>query len=102
MHPMTQFSMGVMACQPQSKFAKAYRDGVHKTKYWESTLEDALDVCAKVSRIAALVFNNSYGKGRKVPEADETLDYGANYAKMLGYEDKTFWELMRLYLVLHA
>jgi citrate synthase len=46
MHPMTQLSMGVMACQPNSKFAKAYRDGVHKSKYWETTLEDALDVCA--------------------------------------------------------
>lgn len=60
MHPMTQFSIGVLAAQPSSKFAKAYKDGVHKSKYWESTLEDALDVCAKVSRIAALVFNNAY------------------------------------------
>jgi citrate synthase len=61
MHPMTQFSMGVLACQPQSHFAKAYREGVHKDKYWETTLEDALDVCAKVSRIAAIVFHNCYG-----------------------------------------
>ena len=60
MHPMTQFSIGVLACQPGSKFAKAYKDGVHKSKYWESTLEDSLDVCAKVSRIAALIFNNTY------------------------------------------
>lgn len=60
MHPMTQFSIGVLACQTGSKFAKAYKDGVHKSKYWESTLEDSLDVCAKVSRIAALVFNNTY------------------------------------------
>jgi citrate synthase len=60
MHPMTQFSIGVLAAQPGSKFVKAYKDGVHKSKYWESTLEDALDVCAKVSRIAALVFNNAY------------------------------------------
>lgn len=94
--------MGVMACQSNSKFAKAYREGVHKSKYWETTLEDALDVCAKVSRIAALVFNNSYGNGKPIPEPDETLDYGANYAKMLGFDDHTFWELMRLYIVLHA
>lgn len=86
MHPMTAFSMGVMTCQSNSKFAKAYREGVHKTKYWETTLEDALDVCAKVSRIAAIVFNNSYGKG-PIPDADPSLDYGANYAKMLGFED---------------
>jgi len=53
---MTQFSAGVLMCQPDSKFAKAYKDGVHKTKYWESTFDDAIDVCAKASRIAALIF----------------------------------------------
>lgn len=94
--------MGVMACQPNSKYAKAYRDGVHKSKYWETTLEDALDVCAKVPRIAGLVFNNSYGHGKPMPDQDPLLDMSANYARYLGIEDKNFWELMRLYLVLHA
>ena len=61
MHPMTQFSMGVLACQPSSKFAKAYREGIHKSKYFEPIFEDALDVCAKVSRIAAIVYHNCYG-----------------------------------------
>jgi len=91
-----------MACQQNSKFAKAYREGVHKSKYWETTLEDALDVVAKVSKIAAIVFNNSYGKGKAMADPDSHLDYGANYARMLGFEDKAFWDLMRLYLVLHA
>lgn len=31
MHPMTQLSAGVLACQPGSKFVKAYTDGIHKT-----------------------------------------------------------------------
>jgi citrate synthase len=47
MHPMTQFSIGVMACQPESIFAQKYRDGLHKSKYWEYTYEDALNVIAK-------------------------------------------------------
>lgn len=58
--------MGVLACQPSSKFAKAYDQGVHKSKYWESTYEDALDLCAKVSRVAALIFNNKYGEVRLI------------------------------------
>ena len=102
MHPMTQLSMGVLACQPQSKFAKAYSDGIHKSKYWEPTFEDALDVCARVSRIAAIIYHNCYGDKNNIPKADPALDYGANYAKMLGFNDKTFWELMRLYIVIHA
>lgn len=34
-HPMTQFSIAVMAMQSGSIFAKAYRDGVHKSKLWD-------------------------------------------------------------------
>merc|ERR1712039_795252 len=30
------------------------------------------------------------------------LDWGANYARMLGFDDQTFEELMRLYLVIHS
>jgi citrate synthase len=101
MHPMTQFSAGVLACQPRSKFVEAYQNGIHKSKYWEPTLEDALDLCAKVSRIAALVFHNCYGTGA-IPDMDPKLDYGANYANMLGISNPDFHELMRLYIVIHA
>lgn len=100
MHPMTQLSMGVLACQPRSKFATAYSNGIHKSKYWEPTLEDALDLCAKVSRIAALIYHNCYGG--KIADRDPSLDYSANYANMLGFKDHDFWELMRLYIVIHA
>ena len=102
MHAMTQFSMGVMACQPKSHFMNAYQSGVHKTKYWESTLEDCLDLCAKVSRIAAIVFQNKYGDASSMPARDGALDYSANYANQIGFTDEKFWELMRLYITIHA
>ena len=35
MHPMTQFSAAITAMQMESKFAKAYAEGIHKSKYWE-------------------------------------------------------------------
>ena len=35
-------------------------------------------------------------------DRDSSLDYGANYANQLGFTDKEFWELMRLYIVIHA
>ena len=102
MHPMAQLSAGVLMCQPRSKFAEAYQSGIHKTKYWEPTLEDALDLCAKVSRIAAIVFHNCFGDNSKIPDRNANLDYGANYANMLGFTNEEFWELMRLYIVIHA
>ena len=89
-------------CQPESKFVKAYTDGIHKLDYWKPTLEDALDLCAKVSRIAAIVYHNSFGDNGAIPDRDASLDYGANYANMLGFTNQDFWELMRLYIVIHA
>lgn len=47
MHPMTQFSIGALACQPESIFAAKYRDGLHKSKYWEYVFEDSMNVIAK-------------------------------------------------------
>ena len=32
---MSQFSAGITAMQAESKFAKAYSEGIPKTQYWE-------------------------------------------------------------------
>jgi len=100
MHPMTQFTIGLNACQTDSKFAKAYQDGCPKTEYHTHVLEDILDVFAKLPEIAATVYRNTYFDG--VVNKDETLDYAGNFCRMLGYTDEQFDELMRLYLVIHT
>eukprot|EP01038_Epipyxis_sp_PR26KG_P010599 gene10599-14239_t len=102
MHPMTQLSIGLLACQTQSKFAAAYSKGVNKTKYWESTLEDVLDVIAKLPEIAALIYRCSFKDGKLVKDTSGTLDYSASFNRMLGYDSPAFDELMRLYLVIHS
>ena len=58
--------------------------------------------CHSLSRIAAIIYHNCFGDNTKVPAADPSLDYGANYANMLGFTSTDFWELMRLYIVIHA
>jgi|Transcript_20365 citrate synthase len=100
MHPMTQFSLGLQACQTESHFAKAYADGVHKSKYWEPTYEDVLDVVAKLPEIAALIYRNTYFDGKVT--RDHSLDYSGNFCRMLGMDSAGFDELMRLYLVIHS
>ena len=35
LHPMSQFSSAISAMQLESKFARAYAEGMPKTKYWE-------------------------------------------------------------------
>eukprot|EP01006_Ploeotia_vitrea_P010901 TRINITY_DN28817_c0_g1_i1.p1 TRINITY_DN28817_c0_g1~~TRINITY_DN28817_c0_g1_i1.p1 ORF type:complete len:461 (-),score=-4.98 TRINITY_DN28817_c0_g1_i1:131-1513(-) len=102
MHPMTQFSAGLMACQTESKFAKAYAGGVSKKDYWEYTLDDVLDVIAKLPEIAALVHSCTFRDGNIERDTTGKLDYSANFCRMLGYTSNDFDELMRLYLVIHA
>merc|ERR1711871_1733693 len=101
MHPMTQLSSAILACQTESKFAQAYSDGASKMDYWETTLEDSLNLIAKLPEIAALIYRCSFHDG-KVPAYDKSLDYSANFARMLGYNNEQFDELMRLYLVIHS
>ena len=101
-HPMVLFSQAVLALENDSKFKKAYQAGVKKDMYWESTLEDALDLTAKLPTIAAFIYRLKYGDGKE-PKYDPNLDYGANFAKMLGVKDeKGYAELSRLYFILHS
>ena len=104
MHPMTQLASAVLALQPHSKFAAAYSNGVAKSKYWESAFEDIMDLIAKLPTVAALIYRNSYHAGGNGLAAayNPQLDYSANFARMLGFTDPQFDELMRLYLVIHA
>jgi citrate synthase len=100
MHPMTQFNIGLMACQTESKFAAAYHDGVHKSKYWEYAYEDILDVIAKIPTLAAIVYRCTYKDG--VVKGDKSLDLSGDFCRMLGFSDPSFDELMRLYLTIHT
>jgi citrate synthase len=96
MHPMTQFSLGLMACQTESLFSKKYADGtMSKSSYHTVALEDILNVVAKLPELAAIIYRNLYFDG--VVTRDESLDYSGNFARMLGYDNYGFDELMRLY-----
>lgn len=100
-HPMTQFTTGVMALQVQSEFQKAYEKGIHKSKLWEPTYEDSMSLIAQVPLVAAYVYRRMYKNGNTIPK-DESLDYGANFAHMLGFSSSDMHELMRLYVTIHS
>lgn len=102
LHPMAQFSIAVTALESESQFAKAYAKGVHKSKYWEYTYEDSIELLAKLPNIAARIYRNVFHDG-KLAEVDQSLDYSANLANLLGYgSNQEFVELMRLYLTIHS
>ncbi|MGB8213764.1 MAG: citrate (Si)-synthase [Anaerolineales bacterium] len=102
-HPMVLFSQAVLALESGSKFAKAYHAGVKKDAYWESTLEDSLDLTAKLPVIAAFIYRLKYFNEARKPKYNAHQDYGTNFARMLGVADrKGYAELARLYFILHS
>lgn len=100
-HPMTMFTVAVMALQTESLFAKAYADGMNKKDYWSYMYEDSLNLIARLPRVAAYIYRRKYKNGEHI-QPNGMLDWAGNFAHMLGYEDEGFKELMRLYMVIHA
>lgn len=104
LHPMTQFAIAVSVLNHDSKFAKAYENGIHKSKYWETTFDDCLDLIAKLPQIAAKIYQNTYLGGGPLPgKIDLDRDWSYNYALMIGKNDQAgFVDLLRLYFALHG
>jgi len=107
MHPMTQLSMAVMSLQQHSKFQTQYETGtMRKREYWMYTIEDSFDLIAKLPRVAAAIYRNTFHNATEMwTPSDPNLDLSANFANQLGSqfaENNTFKDLLRLYLVIHS
>jgi citrate synthase len=63
--------------------------------------EDAMNILAKLPLIASYIYRKTYKNDEHIPP-DPNLDWGGNFAHMVGIEDEIFKELMRLYLVIHS
>jgi len=100
-HPMTMFILGINTMQNDSVFAKRYADGMSKNDYWDPTYEDAMNLIARLPRLAAYIYRKVYHNGEHIAP-DTSLDWAGNFAHMLGIEGEDFKSLMRLYLTIHA
>ena len=99
-HPMTMFSAAVLAMQRESVFVKRYNEGMSKMEYWDPMYEDAMNLLAKLPEIAAYIYRMKY-KGDTPIAPDPELDFGANFAHMMGI-DHPYEEISRLYFILHS
>lgn len=100
-HPMTMFVTGIMALQTESNFAKRYAEGMPKKEYWDAAFDDAMDLIARLPRVAAYIYRRKYKNNDHI-HPNGLLDWAGNLAHMLGYNDESFKELMRLYMTIHA
>jgi len=99
--PMTQFSAAILAMATESIFQKAYRAGVNKKYYWDSTYEDVMNLIARLPRIAAYIYRRIYHNGHHI-EPNPQLDWAGNLAHMMGFDSVEVKRLLRLYMVIHA
>jgi len=101
-HPMMVLTALVNALSYDSKFRKEYDKGMKKDVYWDFALEDSLDLIAKLPAIAAAIYRTRFGNG-DIIKSNPELDWGADYAHMLGVNDSEDWHrLMRMYMVIHS
>jgi citrate synthase len=101
-HPMTQFSMGILAMQCESMFARRYRAGMSKPTYWKAMFDDVVVLLARLPLLAAYIYRRTYHDGRHLEPAPADVDWAGNLAHMMGVDQEQFKELMRPYLTIHA
>lgn len=97
MPPMTQLSIGVLSLSEYSVFDKKI---VKKEEKWKLMLEDCLYLIAKLPRMAGIIYRHTF-KDNKVCDPGE-FDMAENLGKMLGWEDASFNEALRLYFTIHC
>src|SRR5512136_3389047 len=100
-HPMTMLSTAVLAMQRDSLFAKRYGEGnLKKNDMWDPMYEDSMNLLAKLPAIAAYIYRMKY-KGDTFIQADPKLDWGGNFAHMMGVAPP-YDEVARMYFILHS
>jgi len=60
-----------------------------------------LNLIAKIPRLAAIIYRHKYYNS-EIIDADETLDWAANYSHMMGYANEGIKECLRGYLSIHC
>jgi citrate synthase len=102
-HPMAILSICVLAMQKEAEFWKRYLDGMPREKYWIATLEDSLNIIAKLPVISAGIYRIKFLK-KDVIEPNPALDMATNFVHMLGIHqgDQNFINFIRRFMIVHS
>ena len=101
-HPMAMFNTAILSMQKESKFSEAYDLVISKSDYWETTLEDGLNIIAKLPAIGAAIYRMRFNKGDRI-EAGDSIDWSENFLQMMGFDySDDMLKMMQLYLMLHC
>lgn len=98
---MAMFSAAVVSMSSHSKFMRQYSEGMDKKDYWIPMLDDSMDLIARAPEICAYIYNKKYRNHNHI-SPDPNLDYGANFAHMIGLDDPLVYDMLRMSLILMA
>jgi citrate synthase len=82
---MTQLGMGVAALNHDSLFQAAYEKGIKKSEYWTHTLDDCINLIARLPALAARIYRNVYNPGTPMPALNKELDLVGMTGNILKY-----------------
>lgn len=100
-HPMSMFSAAIVAMQRESIFSSNYAAGkFNKMTCWEDMYDDCNALMAKLGKIGAYIYRMKYKGDTHIP-SDPSLDFGANFAHMIG-QSKEYQDVARMYFILHS
>jgi citrate synthase len=99
-HPMAMFSTAIVAMERESVYRQAYEGGLGKMDHWQPTLEDALNLWARLPQVGAFVYRLKYKDDKQI-DPNPKLDLGGNFAHMMGIE-QPYDDVARLYFILHS
>lgn len=102
-HPMAIISICLLSMQKESVFWKRYLEGMPKENYWEATLEDSLNIIARLPVLAAGIYRQKL-LNEDVIEPHPTLDLASNFAYMLGSPDNNemFVNFIKRFMIVHS
>ena len=99
-HPMSMLSAAVVAMENESVFARRFAK-LAREDYWRATLDDALSLWAVLPELAAGIYRFAYDRGARIAP-DPSLDWAANFGRMLGVGDPAFTPAMRTAAILQS
>jgi citrate synthase len=100
LHPMAMLSAAIVVMQRESIFATRYNEGMGKGDFWDPMYEDSCNLLAKLPAIAAFIYRLKYKGDTPIP-SDPTLDFGADFAHMMGIA-APYDDVARMYFILHS
>ena len=99
---MTQFGLAILALQRDSKFAAKYRAGHAQGRLLGSRCSKTSWTCWPSCPRSRPASTAAPTRAASYIAPDPKLDWAANTAHMLGIDKPEFYDLMRLYLVIHS